>query len=122
METGESLSSSSPARSSGHSLGSEARSAVSSPRGRGLTLHLSSSEEVDVVSVDEDSHPQSPQYEELVEVVTHAVAKLNIKWPAEKQAEPQKSKLDECFLQTRVRGSCLFVTYTIIQSIISSEM
>ncbi len=39
-EMGESLSSSSPARSSGRSLGSEARSAVSSPRGGGSTLRV----------------------------------------------------------------------------------
>ncbi len=65
-----------------------------SPRGGGSALLLSSSEEVDVKSVDDESHPQSPQYEELMEVVTRAVAKLNISWPAEKQAELQKSKLD----------------------------
>ncbi len=79
METGEPLSPSSPARSSGRSLGSEAHSAVSSPRGAGSKLRLSSSEEVDVESINED--PQSPQYEELVGVVTRAVAKLNIDWP-----------------------------------------
>ncbi len=48
--------------------------------------------------VDEDSPPRSPQYEELLEMVTRTVAKLNINWPVEKQAEPQKSKVDECFL------------------------
>ncbi len=95
METGESLSSSSPARSTARSLGSEARSAVSSPRGVGSALLLSTSEEVDVESV--DSPPQSPQYEELLEVVTRAVTKLNIDWPAEKQAELQKSKLNDAF-------------------------
>ncbi len=41
----------------------------------------------------------SPQYEELVEVITRAVAKLNIDWPAECQIEPQRGKLDERFLQ-----------------------
>ncbi|KAL0157250.1 hypothetical protein M9458_048496, partial [Cirrhinus mrigala] len=76
-------------------------SAVSSPRGTGSTLHLSSSEEVDVETVDELSAPQFPQYEELLEVVTRAVAKLNIDWPAEPQVEPQKSKLDERFLRPR---------------------
>ncbi len=73
-------------------------------RGR-ETICLSSSEEVDVVSVDEDSPPQSPQYEELLEVVTRAVAKLNIDWPAKKQTEPQKSKLDERFLRARTTTS-----------------
>ncbi|KAI2646068.1 Transposon Ty3-G Gag-Pol polyprotein [Labeo rohita] len=65
----------------------------------GSPLHISSSEEVDVVSVDKVSAPQFPQYEELLEVATRAVAKLNIDWPAEPQVEPQKSKLDERFLQ-----------------------
>ncbi len=41
----------------------------------------------------------SPQYEELVEVVTRAVAKLNIDRPAERQVEPQRGKLDERFLR-----------------------
>ncbi len=66
----------------------------------GSALLLSSSEEVDVESV-EYSAPQSPQYEELLEVVTRVVAKLNIDWPTEKQAELQKSKLDEHFLRTK---------------------
>ncbi|KAL0174634.1 hypothetical protein M9458_030602, partial [Cirrhinus mrigala] len=60
------------------------------PRGTDSTFRISSSKEVD-----------SPQYEELLEVVTRAVAKLNIDWAAESQAEPQKSKLDERFLQSR---------------------
>ncbi len=44
---------------------------------------------------------QSPQYEDLLEVVTRTVAKLNIDWPTEKQTEPQRSKLDERFLHTK---------------------
>ncbi|KAL0187594.1 hypothetical protein M9458_014693, partial [Cirrhinus mrigala] len=78
METDDPLSPSSPGRSGIRSQGSEARSAVSYPPGTA-----------------------SPQYEELLEVVTRAVAKLNIDWPAEKQAEPQQSKLDERFLRNR---------------------
>ncbi len=77
METGGYLSLSSPARSTARSLGSEARSAVSSPQGAGSVFHPSSSEEEDVESADY-SPIQSPQYEELLEVVTRAVAKLNI--------------------------------------------
>ncbi len=46
--------------------------------------------------------PQSPQYEELSEVVTRAVTKLNIDWPTEKQTELHKSKLDERFLHTKL--------------------
>ncbi len=42
-----------PIRSSARSLGSEARPTVLLPRRKGLTLCLSSSEEVDVEDVDE---------------------------------------------------------------------
>ncbi|MCI4395880.1 hypothetical protein PGIGA_G00197280 [Pangasianodon gigas] len=111
METGESLSPSSPTRSIVCSLGSEARSVVSSPRGVGSALRLSSSEEVDVEGADYDSPPQSPQYEELLEVVLWAVAKLNIDWPAETRVEPQKSKLDDVFCGVNRHlhaGACLF--------------
>ncbi|KAL0194819.1 hypothetical protein M9458_008391, partial [Cirrhinus mrigala] len=90
METGDPLSPASPTRSAARSQGSETRSAVSSPWGTGSMLHLSSSVEVDVETVGEVSAPQFPQYEELLEVVTRAVAKLNIDWPAEPQVEPQK--------------------------------
>ncbi|KAL1269008.1 hypothetical protein QQF64_031297 [Cirrhinus molitorella] len=104
-ETGSSLSHASSARSNAPSRGAEARVAVSSPKGGSLTLHLSSSEEVEVMSVDTeetvDSPPQSLAYEELVEVVTRAVAKLNIDWPAEQQDVRPKSKLDERFLRTQ---------------------
>ncbi|KAL0163034.1 hypothetical protein M9458_042430, partial [Cirrhinus mrigala] len=64
------------------------------PPGVGLHAPISSSEEVDVVSVDEAAAPQFPQYEELLEVVTRAVAKLSIDWPAE-------PLLDERFLRSR---------------------
>ncbi|KAL0186797.1 hypothetical protein M9458_018467, partial [Cirrhinus mrigala] len=64
------------------------------PRGTGSMLHLSSSKEVDVETVYE--------YKDLLEVVIHAVAKLNIDWSAEKQAEQQQSKLDQLFLCTKL--------------------
>ncbi len=65
----------------------------SSPRAACSVLLISSSEEIDMESVDEvPSH--SPQYEELV-----AVAKLNINWPAECHVELQKGKLDKRFLR-----------------------
>ncbi|KAL0159107.1 hypothetical protein M9458_047183, partial [Cirrhinus mrigala] len=99
--SGDPLSPASPTRSAARPSGSEARAAVSSPRGSASTLPISSSEEVDVVSVDEAAAPQFPQYKELLEVVTRAVAKLNIDWPAEPLVEPQKSKLDERFLRSR---------------------
>ncbi len=95
-----SLSLSSPARSTARSLGSEARSAVSSPQRAGPVFHLSPSEEEDVESTG-FSPTLSPQYEELLEVVTRAVAKLNINWPADDQTEKQQSKLDERFLRSK---------------------
>ncbi|KAL0186202.1 hypothetical protein M9458_017872, partial [Cirrhinus mrigala] len=101
METGIPLSPASPARSPARPLGAEARAADSSPRGTGSTLPISSSEEVDVGSVEDVLAPQFPQYEELLEVVTRAVAKLNIDWPPESLVEPQRSKLDERFLRSR---------------------
>ncbi len=100
METGRPLSLSSPARSTARSLGSEARSAVSSPQSAGPVFHLSPSEEEDVESTGY-SPTLSPQYEELLEVVTRAVAKLNIDWPADDQTEKQRSKLDERFLRSK---------------------
>ncbi len=42
-----------------------------------------------------------PQYEELVEVVTCAVAKLNNHWPAEFHVEPQRGKLSKRFLRVK---------------------
>ncbi len=71
MEMGRPLSLSSPARSTARSLGSEARSAVSSPQRAGPVFHLSPSEEEDVESTGY-SPTLSPQYEALLEVVTHA--------------------------------------------------
>ncbi|ROL47279.1 hypothetical protein DPX16_6459 [Anabarilius grahami] len=63
-------------------LGSEARAAASSTRGESPVLQLYSSEEVDVLSIEawdiEDSPYLTPAYEELVEVITRAVSKLNI--------------------------------------------
>lgn len=60
-------------------------------------LTLSSSEELDVISTKagefEDLPSLSPAYEELVEVVTQAVAKFNTDWQEEKQEVCRKSKL-----------------------------
>ncbi|KAL0163886.1 hypothetical protein M9458_039639, partial [Cirrhinus mrigala] len=70
------------------------------PKGR-APLSMSSSEEGDLESTAEEASPQSVQYEELLEVVTRAVAKLNIDWPAEERVAPQRSKLDERFLQSK---------------------
>ncbi|KAL0193306.1 hypothetical protein M9458_011602, partial [Cirrhinus mrigala] len=90
METGDPLSSSLPGRSDARSEGSEARIAATSSQGTGSSLHLSSSEEGDLESAVEEPLPQSPQYEEILEVVTRA-----------EKAAPQKSKLDERFLWSK---------------------
>ncbi len=100
MEMGESLSPSPPIRFGGRSPGSEACSAVTSPRGTDSAFLLSSSEEGECESA-KAPPPVSPQYEELLEVMTRAVAKLNISWLAEEHAELQTSKLDECFLRAK---------------------
>ncbi|XP_067278254.1 uncharacterized protein [Pseudorasbora parva] len=104
LETGAALSLPSPAPSSGSSRGMEARMVVSSPPRESPVLHLSSSEEVDVESIEtEDSPLQSPACEELVEVLTRAVARLNIDWPTERYEAGRRraSKLDERFLPSR---------------------
>ncbi len=63
------------------------RSRVSSAPIEAHTLQLSDSEELDAANArdTEDSPPQSRAYEELVEVVTRAVEKLNIDWTAERE-------------------------------------
>ncbi|KAL0203743.1 hypothetical protein M9458_001761, partial [Cirrhinus mrigala] len=91
METGDPLSPSLPGRSIARSEGSEARSAATSSQGTGSSLHLSSSEEGDLESTTEEPLSQSVQYEELLEVVTRAVANLNIDWPAEEKASKPPS-------------------------------
>ncbi len=98
LETSESLSPSSAIRSYSRTPRLETCAADTSPRAAGSTLLIFSSEEVDVESFD-DVPSHSPQYEELVDVNTCAVAKLNINWPAECHVEPQRGKLDERFLQ-----------------------
>ncbi len=51
--------------------------------------------------------PQSVSFEELLEVVTRAVGKLNIEWPADKEhQERPKSKLDKRFLCSRSPPPC----------------
>ncbi|KAL0148900.1 hypothetical protein M9458_055704 [Cirrhinus mrigala] len=95
METGELLSPSSPSRSGAHSQGLEACPQFLPPRKRPQrSVFLPPRRPI-------WKAPHSPQYEELLEVVTRAVAKLNINWPTEKHAEPQQSKLDERFLRNR---------------------
>ncbi|KAL1264210.1 hypothetical protein QQF64_004565 [Cirrhinus molitorella] len=68
METGDPLSPSSPVISVARSLGSEAGSAATSLRETGSAFQLSPSEEEDEEVAAEDPLPQSPRYEELLEV------------------------------------------------------
>lgn len=87
----------------------EAHAAVSFSQSEVPELRLFSSQELDVVSVDagdEDSSSHSPAYEELLEVVTSAVEKLKIEWPAERQEVHQKSTLSERFLPSRSQPLC----------------
>ncbi len=77
LETSVSLSPSSPIRSYSLSLRLEARAGDTSPWAAGSAIFISSSEEIDVESID-DVPSRSSQCEELVNVVTRAVAKLNI--------------------------------------------
>lgn len=87
----------SPICYSTHAWDPEAFSKDSTALSESTMFMLSSSEGVDIVSIKagdiEDSPPVSPAYEELVEVVTRAVTKLNIKRPAEKQEVCHKNKL-----------------------------
>ncbi len=91
VETGTAFSLPSPDRFSASSQGWEARAAVSSSPNEAQTQQLSDSEELDVVSANakytEVSPPQSHAYEELVEVVTRAVERLSIDWPAERGSQ-----------------------------------
>ncbi|CAM4662369.1 unnamed protein product [Leuciscus chuanchicus] len=106
VETGSALSQHPSDRSSASHQGVEARAAVSSPPMEAPILQLSSSEELDVVSVEaesEDSPPQSHAFEELLDVVTRAVHRLSIEWPEDRQDVRSKSKLDERFLPSRTQ-------------------
>ncbi len=106
-ETGTALSLPSPDRFSASSQDSEAHAAVSSAMIKAQTLQLSDSEELDVVRANardtEDSPPQSRAFEELVEVVTKAVERLSIDWPAEREDVRSKGKLYEHFLPSRAQ-------------------
>lgn len=73
-------------------------------------LVLSSSEELDILSIEVfdigDSPTISLQYEELMEVVPQSVSKLNIDWLAKKWEAQRKSKLGELFLQSQPQLPC----------------
>ncbi len=92
---------------------------TSEPRG---SLDQSTFEEEEMESVDEP--PQSLQYEELLEVVTRAVDKLKIYWPAEQQTESRGSKLGvSCALGRHLRiGACCFFPICILRFVDRGEV
>lgn len=106
FDTGPALSQPSPDRSSAFSQCQKVCAAVPT-LGEAAVLHISSSEELDIESIDtgeaEDSLPHSSAYEEQVEVVSRVVARLNIDWPAEKQDVRRKSKLDDRCLPSQAQ-------------------
>ncbi|CAM4721262.1 unnamed protein product [Leuciscus chuanchicus] len=108
FETGPALSQPLPAES-GASAQEGGRSAASPPRVEAPLLRLSSSEELDAVEVehnieDECSPARISGDEELMEVLTRAVAKLNIEWPTDNvDIVQKKSLLDERFLPSKTR-------------------
>lgn len=77
---------------------------ASSALGEWMLMGLSSSEEVDVLSIDAgylgDSPALSPQYEELVEVLTSAWRSLVSTCRPRSGKHSRKDKLDESFLQS----------------------
>lgn len=90
----------------------QTRSAASSTQSESLMLVLSSSEELDILSIEVFDIGDSPaiflQYEELMEVVPQSVSKLNIDCLAKKQEAQRKSTLNKHFLQLPRRGLPLF--------------
>ncbi|CAM4598857.1 unnamed protein product [Leuciscus chuanchicus] len=113
IETAEAFSRSSSESSDSPIPRSGARPAASPARDVDPVLQLSDSEELDVLSIVEgdlnetqqsaQSVQSAPCYDELLEVVTRAVEKLDISWPQERQEERVRSKLDERFLQHRAQ-------------------
>ncbi len=101
----EPLSPSPPIRSDDRSLRLEARQANTSPRAAAAAFLLSYSVEGDAGDSGEIDPSLLPQYEELVEMITRAVAKLNLDWLAERFIELQRGILDERFLWVKTSPS-----------------
>ncbi len=99
VETDTTLSLPSPDIFNASYQGWEARAAFSSAPIEAHTLQLSDSEELDAANARDtvDSPPQSRAYEELLEVVTRAVEKLCIDWPAERKTFVQEANLTNAF-------------------------
>ncbi|KAJ7990662.1 hypothetical protein DPEC_G00302720 [Dallia pectoralis] len=102
-ETASAISRSSSARASASARGPEAPARVSSALGEAPFSQPSSSEEMEVENLEAEAEllVQSPANEELLEVLTRAVGKLNIEWPADRQESASTSKLNERFLPSR---------------------
>ncbi|KAI5102599.1 hypothetical protein C0J45_7951, partial [Silurus meridionalis] len=112
LESDESASASSAELSFG-SIGEAGPMAASSPGTSSAALHVSLSEEGELMDASEPVEPSQPVlYEELLEVVTRAVAKLDLAWPVKQQRQRAPSKLDERFLRPvslpRRRGLLFF--------------
>lgn len=112
VETGPALSQPSPAGSSAFHPVSEARAAaVTSAQVEAhddVELRLSSSEDLDVESFasEETSVSHYTANEEgLMDVLSRAVEKLSIEWPADRQDSKIRSKLDDRFLSARPQPS-----------------
>lgn len=100
FETDNSLSLALYADSEDPALDLDARSANSLDENEDLVFSASDPEGLDAdkqVGVSSEQLPQSATFEELLEVVTHMVARLNLDWPYEKQVIVH-SKLDYHFL------------------------
>ncbi len=103
-ETGAAFSLPSPDRFSASSQGWEARDAVSSALIEAQTQQLSDSEELDVISANAKDTEDSPPQSRIVEVVTRAVERFSINWPAEREDVRLKSRLDERFSPSRTQS------------------
>ncbi|GAA6102809.1 uncharacterized protein LOC113531483, partial [Tachysurus ichikawai] len=95
LAAGLELDESSPASSGESSSGtrSEAGPMAASPGASSAALHVSPSEEGELMDASEPVGPSQPVlYEELLKVVTRAVARLDLDWPVEQQKQRTPSK------------------------------
>ncbi|MGL4355807.1 MAG: hypothetical protein ACRCTP_18420, partial [Aeromonas popoffii] len=82
---------------------------AASPAPSRSPMHCSSSEDLESAGFhtgdiyEPNETPLSPGYEELLEVVNRAVARLGVDWPTEQQEIKSVSKLDERFLKKRLQ-------------------
>lgn len=67
----------------------------------------------------QDSSPHFLAYEELVEVITHTMTKLNIDWLAERQDVHPKSKLVSLHNHNLHSGACCFFFFFFLEEILT---